>query len=158
MQKVSNSADVHRFLVDEAKYSWTLGLLAFAIIEDQKFDWIAHFRENFGRDPDESEIIYWYEQQPESEFTRAIADAEHALQLVADDALKDILDRERLEVERGVVVTEIRLSRRFLPQFGINVAAGIISSLLFAAILVLIALFVFLDPSPIGWVRNPPSK
>lgn len=158
MQKVSNSADVHRLLVDEAQHSWELGLLAFAIIEDQKFDWIAHFRENNGRDPDEAEIRNWYEQQPESEFTRAIADAEHALQLVADDALKDILDRERLEVERGVIVSEIRLSRRFWPQFGINVAAGVISSLLFAAILVLFALLVFLDPSPIGWVRSPPSK
>lgn len=43
MRKLTGSDDTHRILVEEAEHSWTLGLLAFAIMEDRRFDWMKHF-------------------------------------------------------------------------------------------------------------------
>jgi hypothetical protein len=41
------------------------------------------------------------------------------------------------------------MARRFWPQFGINVAAGLASALVFAAILTAVAVVVLADVSPV---------
>ena len=52
------------------------------------------------------------------------------------------------EVEEGIVVAAIRDSRAFWPQFGVNVAGGFVSALLFAALLAVVAFLVISDISP----------
>ena len=85
---------------------------------------------------------------------RATGEAENALQLFADDVLQEVLEVERRRVAEGVIVNEIRLARRFWPQFGISAAGGFVSALVFAAVLAILAFVVWQDPSPVQLGRD----
>ena len=76
------------------------------------------------------------------------------MQLFADDVLQEVLEAERRRVAAGVVVGEVRMARRFWPQFGISVAGGFVSALVFAAILAILAFVVWQDPSPVQLGRH----
>jgi hypothetical protein len=75
--KLSGSNDVHRLLVEEAEHAWTLGLMAFAVMEDRRFDWMKHFAEHNNRPPTQEEVKHWYEQQSDRVLQDAVADAEN---------------------------------------------------------------------------------
>ena len=147
MAQISRSEDVYRELVEESEENWLFGLVAFAIVEEQRIEWVKHFEEHNDRAPSTDEMQHWYEQQPEGVLLRAKGTAENALQLYADEVLQEVLEIERREVAEGVIVSEIRLARRIWPQFGINVAGGFASALLFAAVLIVVAFVVLTDPS-----------
>ncbi len=149
MPQITKSEHVYDRLVEETEENWLFGLVAFAIVEEQRIEWTKHFEEHNHRTPSADEVQHWYEQQPEGVLLRAKGTAEAALKLYADDVLQEVLDDERREVSEGVIVSEIRLARRFWPQFGINVAAGFASALVFAAVLAVVAFFVLTDPSPV---------
>ncbi len=149
MPKISSAEDLYRTLVEDSDESWVYGLLSFAIVEEIRIDWMKHFEEHIGRTPNTDEIKHWYEQQPQGVLLSAKGDAEHALQAYADEVLEEVLEVERRDVAEGVIVSEIRLARSFLPQFGINVAGGLVSTIVFAAILGLVAFLVWTYPSPV---------
>lgn len=149
MPRISNSNDVYRQLVEESEENWLLGLLAFAIVEEQRIEWMKHFQENNGGVATPADIQHWYEQQPTGVLLRAKGDAENTLQAYADDVLQEVREVERREVAEGVIVSEIRLGRRFWPQFGLNVTAGVVSAVIFAAILTIVAFIVLQDASPV---------
>lgn len=154
MAKISTSEDVYRQLIDESDERWLFGLIAFAIIEEQRIEWMSHFEEHNSGKPSADEIRHWYEQQPAGVLLRAKGDAEATLSSYSFEVLEEALQAERRDVSDGVIVSEIRLLRKFLPQFGINVLGGFTSAALFAALLVLLAFFVFSDPSPIKWGKG----
>lgn len=58
-------------------------------------------------------------------------------------------DFVREEVASSALIGEIRQVRRFWPQFVISVAAGLASSILFAALLFTAAFLVLNDRSPV---------
>ena len=111
---------------------------------------MKHFVEHNDQAPSTVDIQHWYEQQPEGVLLRAKGDSENALRIYHEEVLQGILETERREVAEGVIVSEIQLARRFWPQFGINVAAGLASAVLFAAVLVLVAVIVLTDVSPVN--------
>lgn len=150
MPQISSSEDVYRQLVEESDEDWLYGLVAFAVVEEQRIEWMKHFEEHNGRAPSTVDIQHWYEQQPEGVLLRAKGDSENALRNYHDGVLQEILEIERREVAEGVIVSEIQLARRFWPQFGINVAAGLASAVLFAAVLVLVAVIVLTEVSPVN--------
>ena len=149
MSQILRSEDVYRQFVEESEEAWLYGLVAFAIVEEQRIEWMKHFEKRNGHRPSVDEIQHWYEQQPQGVLLSAKGDAEHALQAYADEVLEEVLEVERRDVAEGVIVSEIRLARRFLPQFGINVAGGLVSTIVFGAILVLVAFLVWTNPSPV---------
>jgi hypothetical protein len=149
MAQVSGPEDIYLHLVEDADESWLLGLLAFGIVQEQCIEWMKHFAVHNGRAPNEVDIRSWYEQQPEGVLRRARGEAENALRLFADDVLQEILESERRRVTEGVIVGEVRLARRFWPQFGISVAGGFVSAFVFAAVLAILALVVLQDASPV---------
>lgn len=154
MSQIANSEDVYRELVEEAEEDWLYGLVAFAIVEEQRIEWMKHQEKHNGAVPTTSDIRDWYLQQPENVLLRAKGTAENALQLYADDVLQAVLATERREVADGVIVGEIRLARRWTTQLGINVAGGLVSAIIYTAILVLLALAVFSDFSPVNLTKN----
>ncbi len=115
---------------------------------------MEHFQANNGGLPDADTIRNWYEQQPEGELLRAKAEAERALQVYADEILDEFKDEVQKEVADSTIVSEIRLSRRFWPQFGVSVAGGMASAFAFAAILAVLAFVVWQNPSPIDLGRD----
>lgn len=154
MPQVSNSEDVYRQLVEESEDDWLFALVTFAVFEEQRIEWMKHQQQTNGAAPTNDQICEWYRQQPAGVFMRAKGTAENALQLYADDVLQEVLAVERREVADGVIVSEIRSTHRFLPQFGINVAGGFTSAIIFAAILALLAFIIFSDASPVKLTKD----
>lgn len=159
MPKFTGSHDVYRELVEESDDRWDYGLFAFAVIEEQRIEWMRHYEGQHGKLPTQDEIRHWYEQQPKEALIRAKGTAESALRLLADDVLQEILEIERREVLEGQIIEEIRQGKRFLPQFGVNVAGGLASALIFAAILIVVAIVVIQDLSPVSLLQvNPDAE
>jgi hypothetical protein len=61
MAQVAGSEDVYRRMVEESEESCLLGLMAFAIVEEQRIEWMKHFAEHNGRTPNEVDVRNWYE-------------------------------------------------------------------------------------------------
>lgn len=151
MDKFSGPHDVYEELVENAPQDeeWLLGLVAFAVVEEQKVEWMKHRAEHTGRLPSAQEIDEWYQQQTSSVLLRAKDTAEARLNDFARDSIDAYMDDFEKEVEEGIVVGEIREIKKFWPQFGVNLAGGFVSALLFAGLLTLFALFVYYDASPV---------
>ena len=146
--------DVYRELVEDSNQSWLLGLVAFAVVEEQRIEWMRHHERTAGALPSADQIKHWYSQQPPSVLLRAKGTAENALQVYSEEVSALLEAAIRKSTEDGLIIGEIRATNRFWPQFGANIAAGIVSSVIFAAVLVLVAVVVFNDPSPVAMVKN----
>ncbi|MDD2466747.1 MAG: hypothetical protein PHI97_22340 [Desulfobulbus sp.] len=149
MPKYTGSADVYRELVEDSKENWLYGLVAFAVVEEQRIEWMKHYENQNGRMPDDTEIKSWYEQQPDGVLLRAKGTAENALQTFSAEVLEVANGDIRKEIEESVVINEIKKLGSFWPQFGVNLAGGFCSALLFAAFLIIMAFFVLNDTSPV---------
>ena len=149
MPPYSGSEEIYRELVEESEESWLYGLTAFAIIEEQRIEWMRHFEQTHGELPGPDKVRDWYEQQPPSVLLRAKGMAEGALQAYSEEVNELLIEDQRREIEQGIVVDEIKELKRFWPQFGVNLAGGFASALLFAALLVLVTFFVLSDTSPV---------
>lgn len=158
MPQISSSEDVYRHLVEESDENWIYGLVAFAIIEEQRIEWMQHFNEHNNRAPNTVEIQHWYEQQPGRILFRAKGDAEGALTLYSALAVDQAIEDKREEILLDTVISEVRLTRRPWQQFGINVAAGFASAVLFAALLIVLAAVVLTDVSPVDLWRAESSN
>lgn len=158
MPQLSNSQDVYQSLVEDSEEDWLLGLLAFAIVEEQRIEWMHHHRRTTGIEPTADEIDNWYRQQPDGVLLRAKGDAHNALAAFCGEVTEEAVQAEREQALESAVLNEIRLLGRFWPQLSINVLSGVISALLFAAILVILALFLLNDISPVTIVTDSGSQ
>lgn len=150
----SGAQDVYRELVEDSKESWLLGLVAFAVVEEQRIEWMRHHERSYGILPNADQVREWYERQPPGVLLRAKGTAENALLAYSEEVSAELDTDYRKEIENGIVVAEIRELKQFWPQFGVNVAAGFASALLFAAILAVFAFLVFNDTSPVEIVKK----
>jgi hypothetical protein len=146
--KLSGSLDVYEELADGVQGSWVRDSLAYAAIEEQKFEWMKHLEEHAGRRPTDDEIRSWYEALPAGAIERAKRIADVALESYAQDLESTFAEAVRKQVEESTLMGEMRQARRFWPQFGANVAAGLTSSVLFGGLLFVIAFLVLNERSP----------
>lgn len=126
-----------------------MGLVAFGVVEEQKIEWMKHHAINNGGMPTTEEIENWYRQQPEGVLLRAKDTATARLTNYAQDAISTYMADFENEMQEGILVEEIRSTKKFWPQFGVNLAGGFASAILFAALLTLFAFFAFNDSSPV---------
>lgn len=157
-KKYIGSEDIYDELVGDESTSWLLGLVAFAVVEEQKIEWIKHWKKNNGAPPSSEEVKKWYEQLPPGAVLRAKGTAENALQVFSAEVIEENDQETRKQIEESIIVSEIRDMKRFWPQFGVNLAGGFISSLLFALLLVAIAVIVVKDPSPVNLLEKYNKK
>jgi hypothetical protein len=85
---------------------------------------------------------------------RARSSAENMLNAYAEDVTKSIDEACKHAAMYGVVVAEIRSRNRFWPAFFANVAAGLVGTLMFSVLLVLIVLVALRDPSPVAIIKQ----
>ena len=149
MAKYTRSDEIYKQLVEDSDEGWLYGLVAFAVVEEQRIEWAKHHEECNGGPPTADEVTQWYETQPEGVLLRAKGTAENALQVYAGEVLSTVEEDTRREIEEGVIVREIQSQNRFLPQFGISLAASIASAVVIAAILIVFAFLVFNDTSAV---------
>ncbi len=150
MNKYSNSEDIYDELVENSEEDWLYGLVSFAIFEEQRVEWAKHFAVHNNRQPNEKEVKNWYAQQPSSVLVRAKGTAETALQVFTAEAFDSFIESRTKEIEEGIVVSEIKSLNKFWPQFGVNLAGGFVSAVIFAALIVILAVFVLNDASPVS--------
>ncbi len=150
MNKYSNSDDIYNELVENSDEDWLYGLVSFAIFEEQRIEWAKHFTAQNGRPPNQQDVGSWYAQQPDSVLVRAKSTAERVLQNYSEEVFDAYFESRIKEIEERVIVSEIRYSNRFWPQFGVNLAGGFVSALIFSALLIILAVFVLNDTSPIS--------
>lgn len=147
VMKYSGPDDVYRDLVENTEDHWILGLLAFAVVEQQRIDWAKHRIETNGVAPTPDEVKSWYEDQPKSAIVRARAEAETALNQFGAEAVEEFDDSYRKEISQGIVVAEIQRLGKWWPQLGTNIVGGVMGSVVFTAILIVFWFFVLGGPS-----------
>lgn len=149
MNKLSGPEEIYDELVENSNEGWLFGLVAFAIIEEQRIEWMKHQTANNGASPTPDDIRNWYEQQAEGVLLRAKDTAEARLKDYSDQIVEIVLEDQRKEIEESIIVKEIQETKKFWPQFGVNLAGGFVSALLFATLLTIVAFFVIYDTSPV---------
>lgn len=149
MKKYSGPEQIYKELVEDSEESWLYGLVAFALVEEQKIEWMRHQELNTGSLPNEEEVKNWYEQQPSSVLVKAKGTAENALMAYSEEVVELVYEDHVKDIEDGIIVNEIRGLKSFWPQFGVNLAGGFVSALLFGILLAIIAFFVINDTSPV---------
>jgi len=154
MPEYKGPEDIYRELVEESDENWLYGLVAFAVIEEQRIEWMKHMQENTGRLPTPEQVSEWYQQQPPNCLLRAKGTAENALQLYSNEVIETAIEDHKKEIEESYIVNEIRELKSFWPQFGVNLAGGFAATVLFAALLSITAFIAFNDSSPIQMVRD----
>lgn len=150
MARFTGSIEIYDQLVQDLPGSWLLSLLTFAVVEEMKFEWMKHHAENMGRSATDEEVRGWYEALPAAALVRSQGVAESILKNHADLVQAAFSESVRKDVEHSALMGEIRQGRRFWPQFGLSVAGGIASSILFGSLLFLVAFLVLNDRSPVG--------
>ena len=158
MPQISNSEDVYQHHVEDSDDDWLLGLVAFAVVEEQRIEWMQHYENTNETSPTADDITKWYQQQPDGVLLRAKGTAENALAAFCDEAIDEAVQVEREKTLESAILSEIRLLRRFWPHFSANVLSGVISAILFAAILVIVALFLINDISPVTILKDGISQ
>lgn len=154
MCSISGPEDTYRKLVQQTEGNWLRGLIAFAILEEQKVEWMRHMESTSGALPTGDQVRRWYQHQPESALRRVQGAAEVVLNEYSGALTESIEKGYRKEVIDRVVLSTIRSSKKFWPTFIANVAAGCVAALLFSSLLVLLTIIVFRDPSPIAMIRQ----
>ena len=149
MAKYTKSDEIYKQLVEDSDEDWLYGLVAFAVVEEQRIEWAKHHEECNGQTPTADEITQWYGSQPANVLLRAKGAAENALQVYAGEVLNTVEEYTRRDIEEGIIVREIQSQNRFLPQFGVSLAASFASALLIAAVLIIFAFLVFSDTSAV---------
>ncbi|MCK0538338.1 hypothetical protein [Alcanivorax quisquiliarum] len=151
MTRFNGPEEVYAELVDKQPENedWLLGLVAFAVVEEQRVEWVKHHSENNGGPPTDADIRNWYLQLPSGALLRARDTAEARLTDYARSAIEIYMADFQKEIEEGIIVSEVRETKKFWPQFGVNLAGGLVSALLFASLLTLMAVFVLNDSSPV---------
>lgn len=154
MPEYNGPEDIYKELVEESDENWLYGLVAFAVIEEQRIEWMKHMQKNMGHAPSPEQISNWYQQQPPNCLLRAKGTAENALQTYSSEVIEVALDDYKNEIEESYIVNEIRGLKSFWPQFGVNLAGGLAATILFAALLSITAFVVFNDSSPVQMVKD----
>jgi hypothetical protein len=147
MPKYAGPEDIYRETVEQPQQGWLVGLLAFAVVEERRIEWVRHRRRTVDAAPTSEEVQAWYEAQPHGAVVRAVAHAESALRGYGKQVAEDFDEAHRLQVAEGVVVAEIRRLGRWAPVLGMNVLGGLIGSTLFTALLILLGTLVLNEPS-----------
>lgn len=150
--------------------------LAFSSFSFDKFEWMEKFAENHGQQPTEAEINKWISELPDSRLdemrewaqnffenaARAYLEEEHkeALQQAINSALVVSVRDNNEAVKSAVIASNEEAQRRvegalsFKNTWLPNVFLGVISSFLFAILIVLASIIFTKDPSPIALIKS----
>ena len=140
MEPLSNSSDVYNHLVETSDTDWVIGLLAFSMVEEKRFDWMEHQKKASGSLPSDEDIRKWYTDQPASVLTKAREDAEYALGDLFEEVFNTALQRERDNIRDNHVIAEINRLGSFRAMFLRNIVITVISFFVFTGLSILLIL------------------
>ena len=145
MKRFSGPEEIYDELVEKSDQNWLLGLVAFAVIEEQRIEWYKHQQVHNQQVPTDDEVKAWYAQQPEGVLLRARDTAEARLQDYSQQTLDALEAGIREEILQGKIISEIKDIKKFGPQFKVSFFAGLASAILFSLMLTLVAVIALND-------------
>lgn len=155
MVTVKSSEDV--FLHYKQKYGLdadgdinAVALFAFSMVENDKFNWLAHLRESQGAAPPPRMVVDWYANKPPVYFEEKGEEANLWLLGFSKILLADEIKAR----EKQAVKEQLGKIGRPWPAFWIGNLAGLTSNIIFAGIVVLFAIYVGFDFSFVAWTKK----
>jgi hypothetical protein len=128
-----------------------IALFAYAIVEQDRIDWIEHFKNaHEGRMPSAEQAREWFEAKPESYFREKEDRAEAWYAGFARWYLRDEIEEGKNEAIR----ISIGNLARFWPSFWSGNLIGLTSNIVFTALVVLFVAAITTDFSFIAWAKG----
>jgi hypothetical protein len=157
--------------------------LAFGSYSFDKFAWMKHFEDISGRPPTDAEVTVWIQQLPPSRLDEIRVWAEQFFDTAARAYMRDEIDQLLLDSEKAATVAAVKSSNEavearvtdaaealrtafsatskelkesvsFKNTWLPNVFIGLISSFLFALLIIGASLIFARDPSPIALAKK----
>ena len=151
MAAVSGPEQVYNRFVSAAGYDEdgdpdAIALFSYALVEKDRYDWIAHHRqENGGAPPSDSDMESWFRSKPDSYFREKQSFALSWYKSFARSLLEDEIEWQRKEAIKEYIGAKLG----FLNQLWISLVCNFAFLVLVGAV----AAYIFSDFSPIDWVK-----
>lgn len=129
-------------------------LLAYGIVESEKYEWMEHRREQTGTYPTASDVDTWISEKPPQYFDRTLENAFRWMDEFARNLLADEIEEQRKIAAESAVLAEIRQQGSFWQRAKVGVFSGFLSAVIFSLLLYVFAILVFSDISPVGLARE----
>ena len=127
-----NSDEAFALLVTEAEESWTLSLMAFALLEQQRVEWVDQFRSVHGREPSVEETTGWYAGRTPGDYLRVKGEAENTLSLFVEQTVEEAISEAESLWKRDAIFSHIKMYNGFFRQAGTNIVGGVIAAFVFS--------------------------
>ena len=128
-----------------------IALFAFALVENDRIDWVDHYRtNNDDRDPSSDQVAEWYRGKPESYFRDKERYAEEWYAAFARGLLRDEIEAGKQNAVRDALGD----LRRFWPGFWSGNLVGLTSNVVFTLLVVMFVAFITTDFSFIAWAKG----
>lgn len=129
----------------------SIGLFTFALVEQDRIEWIEHFAsQHAGGKPSAAQITQWFEDKPESYFLEKEKQAEQWYAGFARVYLSDEIEEGKAQAIRRA----LQNMDRFWPMFWKHNLFGLTSNLIFTGLVLLFALAIYTDFSFPAWIKG----
>jgi hypothetical protein len=140
-------------------------LLAYASYALDKYEWMKKFEELHGTSPTQAEIDDWINHLPDSRLEETFDQALSFFDTAAREFLKDEIDTATKKAVDDSILSEVKRHTSFRSTWLLNVFCGIVASLAFSLLVIVMSLIFSHDPSPIALFKtieqtagkNPPK-
>ncbi len=152
MAAVNGPEEVYNRFISEAGYDEdgdpdAIALFSYALVEKDKYDWIAHHRkENGEASPSDADVESWFRSKPDSYFKEKQNFALSWYRSFARSLLDDEIEWKKKEAVKEYIGSKLG----FLNQLWISLWCN----LAFLIVVGAIAAYIFSDFSPIDWVKE----
>jgi hypothetical protein len=152
---LTSSDDAFRYFrdrrgVDTDGDTDAIALFAFALVEQDRIDWVEHFRTDHDAGPTTEQVVEWYRGKPESYFRDKERTAEVWYASFARWYLRDEISAEQQKAIHAVVGD----LGKFWPTFWNGNLTGITSNIFFAILVVAFVYIITTDFSFIAWTKG----
>ena len=156
---------IFEYFADNIDTAQEVDYLAFAAYAFAKFEWYDKFKSQNGADPDQNEVNKWVSELPDSRLDEIHQTAGRVFRNAAREYMAEEI---KIKIQKAIsasIDTEIKRHNKIIEDhlasstsFKSNVLPnagyGIISSFIFAVIIILASLIVTKDPSPIALYKQ----
>jgi hypothetical protein len=128
-----------------------IALFAYALVEQDRVDWVAHYianHDNIAPTPDQT--VEWYRGKPESYFLDRERTAENWYAEFARWYLREEIDDQK----QAAINTAVGNLGRFWPAFWNGNLVGVTSNIIFTVLVVLFVATITTDFSFIAWAKG----
>lgn len=131
----ANDREVLRYLTASEDTAEAEDLLTFAMFAYERDEWIKHYAELHGNEPNQAEIDSWTANISDYHFASLRQKAITFFDTAARDYLRDEMSLARQQAIEEEIVTRVRAASAWWRQFAIAVITAVLTPIILGAIL-----------------------